>query len=199
MIVSRKPSSETAELFRQLPVIETDRLRLRPMKSADAADLFAYAADPAISRYTVWDHHTSIEDSRRFLNCVQQNYREGRLENWGIADKVSDRLIGTIGFYSWDPDHAKAEMHYALSMNYAGRGLMSEAVQAVLRFGFERMGLNRIQANCMLENIGSERVMQKNGMTFEGIMREGVFAKGRYYDLKTYAILKRDWEKLKQQ
>jgi ribosomal-protein-alanine N-acetyltransferase len=58
------------------------------------------------------------------------------------------------------------------------------------------MGLNRIQANCMLENTGSERVMQKAGMSFEGIMREGVFAKGRYQDLKTYAILKKEWEKL---
>jgi ribosomal-protein-alanine N-acetyltransferase len=196
MIVSRKSPPETNELFRHLPVIETVRLRLRPMRIEDAADLFTYAADPLISRYTVWDYHTTIDDSRRFLNCVLQNYREGRLENWGIADKVSDKLIGTIGFYSWDPDHGKAEIHYALSMDYAGRGLMTEAVAAVLQFGFERMGLNRIQANCMLENTGSERVMQKAGMSFEGIMREGVFAKGRYQDLKTYAILKKEWEKL---
>jgi ribosomal-protein-alanine N-acetyltransferase len=71
---------------------------------------------------------------------------------------------------------------------------MTEAVNRVIEFGFNKMRLNRIAAKCMLSNTASERVMQKCGMKHEGIMRGGLFAKGKFVDLKMYSILKKDWK-----
>jgi ribosomal-protein-alanine N-acetyltransferase len=183
-----------ATIARDLPELSTTRLLLRKMTLADAPDMFAYAQDPVITRYTVWDHHTSQEDAVRFLRCVVKNYDDGVIENWGVVYKQNNRFIGTCGYFTWDPDHYRAEIQYALSREYARKGLMSEAVAEVVRFGFEVMGLNRVEAKCMLDNRASERVMQKAGMCFEGVMREGVFAKGKFHDLKVYAILRQEWE-----
>lgn len=186
------PLSITA-IARNLPVLTTPRLMLRRMTIEDARDMFEYARNPDVARYTLWDHHTSIDDSVRYLNCATRSYENGEIENWGIVYRENNKFIGTCGFYSWLPEHFRAELQYALSADYSGRGIMSEAVDEVIRFGFENMGLNRIAANCMPENIASERVLQKAGMRFEGVMREGVYAKGRFHNLKVYAILKEDW------
>jgi ribosomal-protein-alanine N-acetyltransferase len=183
-----------AGIFSDLPVLETEHLRLRKLRLEDAPDMFAYASVPRISRYTVWDYHRSPDDARAYIECVLRNYEQGAVENWGIACKENDRLIGTAGFFSWEPEHARADINYALSLEYSGRGLMTEAVRRIVRFGFEDMRLNRIEANCMPENIGSERVMQKAGMHYEGIKREAVFAKGIFHDVKMYSILRKEYE-----
>ncbi|MHB9154280.1 MAG: GNAT family N-acetyltransferase [Endomicrobiales bacterium] len=180
-------------VFRDLPPLRTARLLLRKIRLEDAADMFEYAKDPEVSRYTLWTPHRSLDETRAYLSCVLNNYREGRLENWGLECRENGKFIGTCGYFSWDPANARAEIHYALSRAYSGRGLMTEAVREVLRFGFEAMQCNRIEAKCMPPNTGSERVMRKAGMTFEGIMREGILARGKFEDLKVYSILKREW------
>ncbi|MDO7907451.1 GNAT family N-acetyltransferase [Paenibacillus sp. JX-17] len=75
-------------------------------------------------------------------------------------------VIGRSGFVSWRPEYGLAEIGYALGSPYWGRGLATEAVRALLRFGFDVMKLNRLEARCNADNTGSERVMQKAGMTF---------------------------------
>lgn len=71
---------------------------------------------------------------------------------------------------------------------------MPEAVRAVIRFGFVRMGLNRLQARCIAENTASARVMEKAGMSYEGTLRESEYVKGAYRDMKLYSILRRELE-----
>ena len=91
------------------------------------------------------------------------------------------------------PEHARAELGYVLSRKLWGRGLMPEAVRAVVRFGFGRMELNRIEARCIIENAASARVMEKAGMTCEGTLREREFIKGAYRDMRLYSILRREY------
>jgi len=173
-----------------LPNLETNRLILRKITLRDARDIFDYAKDPSVSRYTLWYPHKSLSDTRQYIGFVKKNYRLRMPENWGIVYKADNRLIGTIGLFNLDPANKKAEIHYALSNKYSGRGIMSEAVSKVIQFGFNKLHLNRIEARCMLMNMASERVMQKCGMQYEGIMRKGLFSKGKFVDLKMYAILK---------
>ena len=180
-------------MSRQPPVLETERLVLRPMTPDDARDVFGYASDPEVTRYVMWDTHRSLEDSGEFLRQMMDEYEKGELL-WGIALKESDRLVGSCGYGgSWTPEHHRAEMGYVLSRECWGKGLMTEAARELVRFGFERMDLNRIIARCFAENTASERVMQKAGMTYEGIQRQHVFVKGAYRDLKLYSILRREF------
>ena len=100
-------------------------------------------------------------------------------------------MVGACGLVNWEAEHARAEVGFVLSREYWGRGLMAEAVRAMLRFGFERMNLNRIEARCIAENAASARVMEKAGMFYEGTLRQREYIKGAYRDIKLYAILKK--------
>jgi len=196
-----KSISETIQrldVFGNLPRLETDRLILRKMRLEDAQDMFEYASDPEVSRFTLWDYHKTIEDSLAFLSCVLKGYEEHQIENWGIVYKENGKFIGTCGYFFWDIEHARAEVQYALSRAYWGKGLMPEALNAVIAFGFTTMNLNRIEAKCIVDNAASERVMQKASMHFEGILHEALYAKGSYHDVKLYAILRKDWEWMQQ-
>jgi len=182
------------EIFDDLPTLETERLVLRKMRLDDAADLFDYASDPEVSTYTTWGPHESVQDSREFLMRILSLYESGQLGDWGIIHKADAKFIGTCGFAIWEPYHSRAEIGYAMSRKYWGKGLMTEAARELINFGFRKMQLNRVEARCMIDNIGSARVMEKSGMTYEGILREHMYAKGRYDDLKIYSILRREWE-----
>jgi ribosomal-protein-alanine N-acetyltransferase len=173
-----------------LLTLETDRLLLRKMSMSDAADVFEYASNPEVAQYTSWSAHQTISDSQQFLESVIAKYAAGQPMDWGIAHKRDRKLIGTCGFASWAISHARGEIGYVLSRQYWGQGYMTEAVKAVISFGFHVMLLNRIQATCMLENVASARVMEKVGMQYEGILREYAFFKNQYLDLKLYAIVK---------
>ena len=87
----------------------------------------------------------------------------------------------------------RAELYYVLAQNYWGRGYMTEAVEAVLGFGFGVMHLNRIDGVCWVENTASARVLEKVGMQFEGILRQFIFVKGAFRDLRWYSILHNEY------
>ena len=179
--------------FEDLPELETERLLLRKMRLDDARAMFAYASDPEVTRYVLFETHRSIEDSQAFLRLVVEGYERGDFGGWGVVLKDSGAFIGTCGVdVGYAPEHARAELGYVLSREHWGKGLVPEAVRAVIRFGFGRMELNRIQARCIAENTASARVMEKAGMTYEGTLREYQLIKGAYRDMKFYSILRRE-------
>ncbi|MDQ4106675.1 MAG: GNAT family N-acetyltransferase [Actinomycetota bacterium] len=147
------------EFFREPPELMTERLLLRKMRSDDAGEIFAYASDPEVTRYMRWETHRTIDDSRAFLDLVLGKYEGGGEPDWGIVHKESGRFTGTCGFIEYSPEHSRIELGYVLAKEFWGRGLMPEAVRAIIRFGFEELGLNRIEARCIAENIASATVI----------------------------------------
>jgi len=187
-------SSEAARIFADLPELETDRLLLRKMRPEDAEAMFAYASDPEVTRYVLWDTHGSIEESENFLRFANEGYQRGDFGGWGLVLKASGAFIGTCGMDAgYAPEHARAEFGYVLSHEHWGRGLMPEAVRRVIQFCFERMELNRVEARCIAENTASARVMEKAGMSYEGTLREREYIKGAYRDMKLYSILRSEY------
>ena len=191
--MTRRGSTRAQKKLGSLPVLETERLILRKMTPGDAEAVFVYASDPEATRYMIWETHRSLGDSRAFLELVASRDESGGEPEWGIVYKGDHRFVGTCGFVNWEPGHARAELGYVLSREYWGRGLASEAVRAVVSFGFARMDLNRIEARCIAENAASSRVMEKAGMTYEGTLRQRERIKGAYRDMKLYAILKDEY------
>ena len=180
-------------VFAEFPTLETDRLLLRKITLDDAQAIFAYASDPQVPVYMPWEPHQSIAETYEYLAHVLERYQRGWPGPWGLVHKHDARLIGTCAYGSWERAHRRAEIGYVLHRAYWGQGLMTEAVRAVVGFGFARMQLNRIEARCEAPNIGSARVMEKAGLTFEGLLREQMYEKGRYRDMKMYAVLRREW------
>jgi ribosomal-protein-alanine N-acetyltransferase len=187
--------NRVAKLFRNLPEITTPRLLLRKFKRGDAAAVFAYASDPEVALYTLWDRHRDVKTTRKFVEMVLKAYKQGRPAPWAIVLRGEDRLIGAIGLRNWVLEHARAEVGYVVAREHWGKGYASEALQAVLAFGFSRMQVNRIEAKCVPENRASSRVLEKGGMHCEGLLRNYEFVKGAYQDLNLYSILKREFRK----
>ncbi len=184
---------EVADVFGDLPPLETERLLLRRLAVDDVLDLHAYACDPEVARLTTWEPHASTEASRAFINAVLAKYAAGDIAPWGIVLKAEGRLVGTSGFVYWNPQHGRAEVGCALARRLWGRGLMTEAVRRACAFGFEVMGCNRIEALCLPENVASARLMEKVGMRFEGVLRECAWTRGPYRDRRLYSVLRRQW------
>ena len=172
------------------PTLETGRLVLRALVPGDAAEIYAHASDPEVSRYVTWAAHRSLEDAEAFLNLTMGRYESGDAPDWGIVYRGDGRLVGTAGFVSWEHEHARAEVGYVLNRGYWGQGLAAEALGAMISHGFRYMGLNRIEARCIAENTASARVMEKAGMAHEGTQRQRELVKGKYRDMELYAILK---------
>ncbi len=178
--------------FSPLPRLETQRLILRPLKMGDARDLFAYARDPEVSRHVLWSAHTSILQTRGFLRSAIRQYHRGEPGSFAVVLKESGRMIGTVGFVWVNWEYKSAEVGYSLGRAYWNRGIMTEALRAVVAYGSDRLHPNRIEAQHESDNPASGRVMAHVGMRYEGTLRQRVVNKGKYVDVALYAILRDD-------
>lgn len=182
-------------LSNYMPDLETPRLRLRKLTMRDAQDIFAYSRDPQVAKYVLWDAQTSLADARAYLRYMLRKYRMGEPASWGIEWKASRQIIGTIGFMWIQRENAAAEVGYSLHRAYWNQGIMTEALQELIQYGFGTMNLNRIEAQHETQNPASGAVMRKCGMIKEGTLRQRLMNKGRFVDVDLYAILRRDYLK----
>ncbi|MFF2887353.1 GNAT family N-acetyltransferase [Paenibacillus sp. NPDC057967] len=92
-----------------------------------------------------------MEDTREFIRNIIEKYEQQQLAPWGIEYKSTGKLIGTCGYVNWYPNHARAELAYALSRSYWNQGYMTEIVEKLVEIGFSIMGLVRIEARCLTD------------------------------------------------
>lgn len=178
--------------FFPMPEIETDRLLLRRLRMADAPDMYAYSRDPEVARYVLWDAHQSPSETKAYIRYMMRKYRAGDPASWGIELKETGRIIGTIGYMWYEETHRSTEVGYSLSRDYWNRGIMTEALRAVLRYSFSDLHMHRVEAQHEEENPASGVVMQKAGMRYEGTLRGRLRNKGKYVNVRLYAILRED-------
>ncbi len=179
--------------IRKFSDLHTPRLLLRHIRMDDAGDIYAYASDPQVTPYLIWETHRSLDDTYDFLARTLQSYRDGGLPVWAIEYQPEKKVIGTCGFAELALRHARGEIGYVIGRNYWRQGIMTEAIRAVLAYCFDGLQLNRVEARCDVDNTGSWRVMEKCGMKFEGLLRQNIILHGRPRDAKLYAILREDW------
>ena len=152
--------------------INTRRLILRPFRIEDAEDMYRnWASDPLVTRFLTWPVHASGDVSRQVLSDWIPRYGDGGYFNWAIEWKETGRVIGNISVVKLNEDREAADMGYCLSRAFWGRGIMPEALRAVMDYLFDTVGLNRIAACHDVNNPKSGRVMAKAGMKLEGILR----------------------------
>ena len=179
--------------IKELPILETPRLILRRVRPTDAEAIFAYASRPEVTAYLTWRTHRSLEDTYLFIQGLQYGYMEGAAADWGMILREDGRFVGTIGFGHISRIHSYGEVGYVLHPDCWGRGIVAEALRAVIDFAFTH-GINRVEAVHDVENTASGRVMEKAGMTYEGILRKRHSIQGRYRDMKMYSILRGEWD-----
>ena len=179
--------------FDIMPVLETERLVLRKLTMNDAQDMFEYSSDPQVAKHVLWDAHTSVSDTRGYLRYMIRKYRCGEPSSWGIEEKATGKIIGTIGYMWYQPENSATELGYSLARRCWNKGYMTEALSAVLDYTFRELRFNRVEAQHEVDNPASGTVMRKCGMVKEGTLRQRMYNKGRYVDVDLYAILRKEY------
>lgn len=182
------------DAFTPFPQLETVRLCLRQMTQADAADHFALYSQPQVTAGHGSLPYRDIAQSEELISWYEQAIAERRAFRWAITRRDEDRLIGTCGFHHIRPPHFRAEIGYELHPDYWRCGIGSEAVAAMVRFGFEKMGLHRIEAVVDPANQASAALLRKVGFQEEGYLRERFYDNGRFVDDWFFSLLKPEWE-----
>ena len=146
----------------QYPIVETERLLLRPVTLNDAEAMFEYASDRENTRYT-FPTNQSLEETK---NNIAQFYLANPLGRWEIELKSNGQFIGTIDLHKIDPVLKKAAIGYIINQKYWNQGLTTEANRAVIELAFEKIGMNKLTALHDKANPASGRVMEKSGMHY---------------------------------
>ena len=134
-----------------------------------------------------------IENIKRLIAGMRRFFDEKQRIRWGIAQKQDNSIIGHCGFFDIDKYNCCAEISYCLKSGLWGQGIMTEALDAMLKFGFEDYGLNRIAARVMKGNDASIGALRKLGFVQEGLLRESLYKNGRYHDLLVFSVLKSEY------
>ncbi len=178
--------------WEELPrTIRTARLVLRPWTLDDAADVLAYAADPAWARFVpVPQPYQRVHAEQFVARQVSSDWRTD--PTWAI--EVHGRASGGVDM-AIAQEHRRAVLGYGLARRCWGRGYMTEAVRAVIDAAFASApALVRVASSAIAGNRASTRVMEKAGMTYEGTRRQYVVHRGCSVDMRSYAVLRSEWE-----
>ena len=174
--------------------IETDRLILRRFAMEDAESMYRnWASDDEVTKHLTWPTHSSVEISKMVLTDWTCHYPEPDFYNWAIVLKeYGPEPIGNISVVGINKEVDAATMGYCMSRAHWGKGVMTEALTAVIEFFFDEVGFNRIYADHAVDNPASGRVMEKSGMLHEGILRQAGRSNQGIIDVSRWAILKSD-------
>lgn len=176
--------------------IETDRLILREYVQADWEQLQAYCADPEVTRYLTWGPNTPEQTKAFIVRAMEWRNEAPRMTfELAVVLKATGKLVGGIGLRIKSQVRKEADLGYCYSKDVWGQGIGTEAARALLKFGFEQLGLHRIYATCDTANQGSAGIMRKNGMTREAHFRQDQLIKGVWRDTWLYAILEDEWQR----
>jgi [ribosomal protein S5]-alanine N-acetyltransferase len=176
------------------PELETERFSLREIVPADAEDLYRIFSDEETMRYWSCRPYTTIDQARRLIDGISKLVRDGAGIHWGITLRGDNRLIGKCGYNEWRKAHRRGDISYIVAREQWGKGVVSEAMCAVLDFGFDQMNLHSVEAGVTPGNDGSTRMLQKLGFRLEGHLRESYLAEDVFVDSLIYSLLRRDWE-----
>ena len=181
--------------------IETERLILRQFTMDDAEPMFRnWASDDQVTKHLTWPTHTDVEVSKMVLSDWTSHYRERDFYNWAIVLKENGpEPIGNISVVKINPKVDGAAMGYCMSRAHWSKGVMAEALTALIDFLFDRVGFKRIEADHDPNNPASGRVMEKSGMLHEGIMRQAGRSNQGIIDVSRWAILRQDREERHEQ
>lgn len=150
--------------FTPFPILETERLILRAVTPEDAEEMFIQRTDKEITRYILRKKtDASPADTLEVIKRITKQVEDNEAICWIIMLKGEARPTGTISFWNIWKENDRAELGYILHKDFWKKGIMNEAVGAVLRYGFEQMQLKTVEASTHHENIPSRKLLERFG------------------------------------
>ena len=177
--------------------IETERLILRRFRIEDAQAMYErWASDSQVTRFLTWPVHADAGVTKQLLAMWTQAYEKPDYYQWAITIKAQDDLpVGSMAVVFHDDKCRKAEVGYCIGRAWWHQGITSEALEAVIGFLFDELGMERVEARHDVNNPNSGAVMEKCGMRKEGVHRRADWNNQGIVDVCMHAILRDEWKK----
>ena len=170
------------------PILETERLILRPLQLADAEEAFHnWASDPEVAKFMTWSTHENVDVTKAWLEEVDKKSTDSdKAYDWGFVRKADNKLIGSGGLY-YKEDKQAFELGYNIMKDCWHQGYTTEAARAMIQFGIDTLKQKRFCAYHAVENPNSGKVMEKVGFHY---LEDGSYddANGIHFESKCYVL-----------
>ena len=175
--------------FDPFPILSTERLLLRRIEESDVNEIFILRSDKRVMQFIERRSAKSIEEALLFIQNINDLIKNNDAIQWAIIFNNDPKLIGTICIWNISKEHHRGEIGYVLHTDAHGKGIMQEALKAVINFGFKILKLHSIEAGVNPDNIPSIKLLERNKFTREGYFKENIFFDGKFFDTVVYSLL----------
>ena len=195
-MASPPPRSSIPNIAKLPLVIETARLVLRPWTADDLEAIWPTVSDPAFPKLMSWEAHRTMDETREWLDRASRVVASNEEVSWAIEHE--GKAVGAIGLHeiAWQVRAFRldrAELGYWLATAHQRKGIMTEAVQAIVRFAFETIGLHKVVVTCMADNVASRRVIEKAAFRWLGRAEDDVWRDGKWHAHLIYELTAPEW------
>lgn len=180
-------------LVKEFPTFEIGDFIMREKQETDLEAFYQYYTDPIVNEYILSTVPKNLDEARYELKYWRNVFYRGDGLYFAIAEKKTDKMIGSVGLTTYSKYHNRIELSYDMAKEYWGRGIMSAAVRKLVDFNFKTLGINRLEAVCSTFNERSIRLLEKCGFSYEGKLRQHRFHRGKYVDVYSFSILKEEY------
>jgi RimJ/RimL family protein N-acetyltransferase len=196
MLSSAPPRPQIPSLVELPLVVDTPRLKLRPIALSDIDDLWPHVSNPEVAKFMSWAAHRDRAETETFIARNLEGLSHNTDLAWAIViDGKASGIAGlhgiTWGFRAWRID--RAELGYWLGAPYWGQGYMSEAALAATRWAFETLGLHKITIGCIEGNVASQKIIEKLGYRFLAKHEDDVWRDGRWWNHLRFELTAAEW------
>ena len=145
------------------PILETERIILRPLKVSDAQTIFNnWTSDPEVAKYMRWNTHKSVKETKEWLSYTRKNIKSDKMYDWGFILKETGIISGSGGLY-YNEEYKMLEIGYCLMREHWGKGLATEAAKAMVDFALNELKQTKLYVKHAAENTASGRIIEKLG------------------------------------
>lgn len=179
--------------WNDFPILNTNRLVLREIALGDTNAIYEIYSDPKVAEYDSFAPVRTIGEARNIIHNYRRDFKEKKQIRWGIVRKADNSMIGTCVFMNFDHTSRRCEIGCGLVSREWNKGFMAEALEPLVDYGFDVLGLNRIEAYIISGNSASVRLFRKLGFSYEGMVREREYFKGRFHNEIIMSMLRSDY------
>lgn len=175
----------------------SEELELRPFAEENAEELFetVTANYEHLRQFLDWaTEDYSLESAKEFIERSQKASAENTSQGFGIFYR--GKIVGAIGFVSFDRKGRRTEIGYWISKDYESKGIITKSCQKLIDYAFDKLGMNRIEIRCATENTRSRAIPERLNFKLEGVSRQSTWRNGRFYDTAIYGILAEERENI---
>lgn len=180
------------KIFNKFPELESKRLIFREFEKGDANDLFLIRSNDDVMNFMDSYKLQTIQETEKLISDIHISFKNKTGINWAIIEKSTNILIGYFSYWRIIKEHCRAEIGYALNPIFWGKGYMTEAMNRLIDFGFNKLNIHSVEANVNPKNEKSIQLLEKMNFKKEAYFRENYLFNGGFIDSIIYSLLETD-------